>query len=270
MPEPLSTSIIHIDALRLVLSTCLVLVAGLVSVSFRLDMEKRLAVAAVRTVVQLLLIGVLLRTIFQLDNLWVILGLATVMAAIAGRAAVGRLSLKTEGLQGFTFVTLIVCGLATTLFVTKIVVGAHPWYKPQYLIPILGMILGNSLTGLSLCMDSLMKAFVQRREEIETELALGATAWEAARPAIREAVRKGMVPIINSMTVVGLVSIPGMMTGQILSGTDPFEAVKYQIVVMFMLAASVSLSSMGISSLMFRKFFNARHQLRDLPVRKGE
>ncbi len=270
MNESVSSSVIHIDTIRLMLATFLVVIAGIVSLGFRLKMEKRLAIAAVRTVVQLMIIGVLLRTIFQLDNVWGILGLATLMTFIAGGAAVGRLSLQTDGLRKITFLTLFVCGLATTFFVTKIVVGVQPWYRPQYLIPILGMILGNSLTGLSLCMDSLMKSFVEHRHEIETELALGATSWEAARPAVRDAVRKGMVPIVNSMTVVGLVSIPGMMTGQILSGTDPYEAVKYQIVVMFMLAASVSLSSMGISSLMYRKFFNARHQLRDLPVKKGE
>lgn len=86
--------------------------------------------------------------------------------------------------------------------------------------------------------------------------------WEAARDPLSQAVRRGMIPILNSMTVVGIVSLPGMMTGQILEGASPLAAVKYQIVVMFMLAASTSLGSMGVALYVFRRLFNDRHQLR--------
>jgi len=145
--------------------------------------------------------------------------------------------------------------------VTGVVIGVQPWYRPQYLIPLLGMILGNGLTGISLCLDSLLELFAERSDLVEMELAHGATAWEAARPHLSEAVRKGMIPIINAMTVVGIVSLPGMMTGQILAGADPLEAVKYQIVVMFMLAAATSGGCMLIALGSFRRLFNSRHQL---------
>ena len=124
------------------------------------------------------------------------------------------------------------------------------------------MVLGNSLTGISLCLDSLLERFDAGRPEIEMWLALGATRWEAARGALRDGVRRGMVPMLNAMTVVGIVSLPGMMTGQILAGASPLEAVRYQIVVMFMLAASSAVGSILIALLVWRRAFNDRHQLR--------
>jgi putative ABC transport system permease protein len=124
------------------------------------------------------------------------------------------------------------------------------------------MVLGNSLTGISLCLDTLLEALSERRAYVETELALGASRWEAVREPLAQSVRRGLIPIINSMMVVGLVSLPGMMTGQILQGADPLQAVKYQIVVMFMIAASTSLGCMTMALLVYRRLFNERHQLR--------
>jgi len=123
------------------------------------------------------------------------------------------------------------------------------------------MILGNSLTGLSLCLDQLLETVHERRAEVEMELALGATRWEAARGPLAASVRRGMIPTINAMMVVGIVSLPGMMTGQILAGADPAVAVRYQIVVMFMLTASTALGCIFIALLACRTLFNDRHQL---------
>jgi putative ABC transport system permease protein len=135
-------------------------------------------------------------------------------------------------------------------------------------IPLLGMVLGNSLTGVSLAMDSLLTDLDEHKDRIEMELSLGASRWEAARDPLSEAVRRGMIPILNSMTVVGIVSLPGMMTGQILEGASPLSAVKYQIVVMFMLAASTSLGSMGVALFVYRRLFDDRHQLRVERIQK--
>jgi putative ABC transport system permease protein len=140
------------------------------------------------------------------------------------------------------------------------IVQADPWYLPQYAIPFLGMILGNTLTGISLGLDRFGEALTTGRDAVEMRLTLGATRWEAALPAIREAVRTGMIPILNSMTVAGLVSLPGMMTGQLLSGVDPVEAVKYQIVIMFVIASATALGTVGVVLLSYRRLFNRHHQ----------
>ncbi len=252
---------IDLSAVDLTVAAALVLVAGIVSMVLRLGLEKRLALAAVRTIVQLLLVGYVLKTVFGLGNLPAVLAMAVVMILIAGRTAIKRSSRTYGGAIPRAFFTLFLCGLLTTLTVTGLVVRVEPWYQPRYFIPLLGMVLGNGLTGISLCIDALLESLSARRAEVETDLSLGASRWEAARTPLREAVRKGMIPIINSMMVVGLVSLPGMMTGQILAGADPLDAVKYQIVIMFMISGATSSGCICMALLTYRRLFNKRHQL---------
>lgn len=259
MPE---RGAIAIDEAQLALSAALVLVAGLVSVVLRLGIEKQLAVASLRTVVQLLLVGYVLAWVFALREPFAVLALAVVMIAAAAQAAVKRTTRRYAGVHAVAFVTLALTGLATTLGTTELVIGVEPWWRPQYVVPLLGMVLGNALTGLSLCLDDLLASLSEQRAKVEAELALGATRWEAARDCIRQAVRRGLVPMINAMSVVGIVSLPGMMTGQVLEGADPQRAVRYQIVIMFMLAFATAIGCMLLALVTYRRLFNARHQLR--------
>lgn len=258
---PASAGVIPLDFAHLGLACLLVLIAGVVSLSLRLGLERQLAIASLRTVIQLLLIGYVLRYVFHLDSLILIAIVLLAMTASASHAAIQRSTRRYRGMIGHAFITLAASGLLTSYLVTGIIIGVKPWYRPQYLIPLLGMILGNGLTGISLCLDHLLEALTERRAEVEMELALGASRREAALRPLGAAVRRGMIPTINSMLVVGIVSLPGMMTGQILSGTDPLIAVKYQIVVMFMLAAATALGCIAISLLVYRRLFNLRHQL---------
>jgi len=253
--------VLPIGPLQLLAATALVLVAGAVSVGLRLGLERKLAVAALRTVLQLLMVGYILSWVFGIDSALVLVGLLLVMIALASRAAVQRASRTFRGATARAFLTLALTGTVCTFTVTEVVIGIEPWYRPQYVIPLLGMVLGNSLTGISLCLDHALEVFSDQRDRVEMDLALGATRWEAAREPIAEAVRRGMIPILNTMTVVGIVSLPGMMTGQILQGADPIDAVEYQIVVMFMLSAATSLGSILMALLVYRRLFNERHQL---------
>lgn len=122
------------------------------------------------------------------------------------------------------------------------------------------MILGNTLNGISLGLDRLGEELVSRRDRVETLPCLGATRWEAARSAIQTAVRIGMIPMINSMMVVGIISLPGMMTGQLLAGVDPVQSVKYQIVIMFLIASGSAIGTVGVVLISYRCLFNAHHQ----------
>ena len=271
MPDHLSDhGAIPIDAWHLALCAAFVLAAGAVSLGLRLGLEKRLAIATARTVVQLLLIGYVLGWVFALEHPFFVLVLLTVMVAAASRAAVGRSARRYTGVGAVAFVTLALTGLATTLGTTTLVIGVDPWWRPQYVVPLLGMVLGNGLTGISLCLDELLKSLDEHRAQVETELALGATRWEAARHPLQEAVRRGMIPIINAMMVVGIVSLPGMMTGQILEGADPLQAVRYQIVIMFMLAGATSFGCMFVALFTYRRLFDEHHRLRVDRIVVGE
>lgn len=253
--------VIKLSATDLLLASLLVLVAGLISVVLHLRYERQLAIAAVRTVVQLLLVGYVLRWVFVLNTPVVIVLVLVLMIVIATRAGVQRSARTYRGVTWRAFVALLVTTWVTTLAVTQVVIGIEPWYRPQYLIPLLGMLLGNSLTGISLALDQLLETLAERRDEIEMELAHGASRWEAARQRLAEAIRRGMIPVINTMMVVGVVSLPGMMTGQILSGQDPVDAVKYQILIMFMIAACVAISSTMMALLTYRRLFTPDHRL---------
>lgn len=241
----------------------LVVLAGAISVALGLRLEYRLGLASVRTVVQLLLVGYILRWVFAIDHPLPLLAVVAVMLFAASRAAVNRPDRTFRGATMQAFVTMTISATFTVLVVTQIVIGVSPWYDPQYVVPLLGMILGNALNGISLCLDVLLERLSDKRNAIEMELALGASRWEAARDHVADSVRRGMIPIINSMMVVGIVSLPGMMTGQILEGADPLNAVKYQIVVMFMIAAATSMGCILIAMLVYRLMFNRAHQLRE-------
>lgn len=155
-------------------------------------------------------------------------------------------------------------GTGFTLFIVIVVIiNVEPWYTPQYIIPIMGMILGNSMNGVALAAERLSSEIRGKRALIEARLSLGATSRDAVSDIVASAVRAAMIPTINSLMTVGIVSLPGMMTGQILSGTDPIIAVKYQIVVMYMIAASVMISSVLIVQRGYKQFFTEYHQFRE-------
>jgi putative ABC transport system permease protein len=139
----------------------------------------------------------------------------------------------------------------------------QPWYQPQYVIPIAGMIIGNSMNGASLAINRLVAEIRLRRTEIEAALSLGATARQAVNQAFKEAVKSAMIPTINAMMIVGIVQLPGMMTGQIIAGTRPEQAVRYQVVVVYMLTAAVTVTCICAAILTYRQYFTKSHQLKN-------
>lgn len=251
-----------LTAKGLALAALLVLLAGGLSLLLKLDLERRLFYATGRMVVQLTLMGYVLHWVFALDaGGWVAL-ILIVMLLVAAWNAIKRPSRTFRGAYPATLLTMLGSGLAVSLYTTSGVIGTATWYEPRYIIPLTGMALGNSLTGISLGLDHLLETFARRRDEVEADLAFGATTWEAARGPVAEAVRRGMIPTINAMMVMGLVFLPGMMTGQVLGGEPPLEAVKYQAVVMCMISGSVALGTTILCLLAVRLLFNDRHQLR--------
>lgn len=254
------TEYLELSFWQLGFAASLILVCGVISLLLHLGLERRLLMAAVRTVAQLLLIGLVLRWIFSAGQWYVVLALMLTMTLIAGTSAVSRTGRRYRGIRLDSIISIWASSWLITVIALTVIVQVEPWYRPQYAIPLLGMILGNTLNGISLGLDRLGETLVERRDQVETLLALGATRWEAARGPVRQAIRTGMLPIINTMMVVGLVSMPGMMTGQLLAGTDPMQAVMYQIVIMFLIAAGTSLGTFSVVLLGYRRLFNADHQ----------
>lgn len=257
-----SQAYLDLSLWQVALAGLLILVNLGLSLALRLGLGRQLLVATARMTVQLLLIGYVLEWLFELDRPLPILAMALVMASLAGVAAVGRTKRRFAGIYGDSLLSILGASFVVTGLALTGILRVEPWFDPQYLIPLLGMVLGNALTGISLGLDRMMEGCVQRRGLIEALLSLGATRWEAAHREVKEALRTGLIPVINSMMVMGIVSLPGMMTGQILAGAAPVDAVRYQIVIMFMIASCTALATLGVVLLAFRRLFSARHELR--------
>jgi len=256
-----ATDYVQLSYQHVALAALLILINGAISLALKLGMGRTLLLASVRTVGQLLLVGYLLTWVFELNQWPIVTALMLLMTLIAGVTAVRGSGHSYPGIWLNTLVSIGASSWLITLFALFVVIrGDQPWYQPQYAIPLLGMVLGNTLNGITLGLSALTDSLIARRGEVETLLALGATRWEAAAGPIRHAVRVGMIPIINSMMIVGVVSLPGMMTGQILSGAEPLDAVMYQIVIMFLIASGTALGTVAVVISTYLRLFNTRHQ----------
>jgi putative ABC transport system permease protein len=255
---------IVLHAQDLAIASILVVLDGALSIALGLGLHRRLAIAAVRMVLQLLLVGVILRSVFAIASPALTLAVILAMVAIAGR------EVATRPEQRLThFGSYIVGGTAVAFatFLTSILalttaLRPSPWYDPHYAIPLAGIVLGNVLNAASLALDSLLGGVVRERAAIEAQLALGATMRVAMSRLVREAMRRALLPIVNQMSAAGIVTLPGIMTGQILAGMDPMEAVKYQILLMFLLSGGSALSAVAVVLMAARRLTDARQRLR--------
>ncbi|WP_006788496.1 ABC transporter permease [Thiorhodospira sibirica] len=256
--------VISLSVLDLSLASILVLILAGISWRMHFGIEKRLLIASLRTVIQLTLIGLVLKILF--DNatlLWITL-MATFMLLLAGREVMARQELRFAGWWGFGVGTLsmFLSSFVVTLLALVILIQPEPWFLPQYAIPLLGMVLGNTMSGIALGLDRLTTSARQQRQIIEARLMLGLPAAKAIEPIVQDSIRVGLVPIINAMAAAGVITLPGMMTGQILAGIPPMEAVKYQILIMFLIASGTGFGTLLAVWLGSRRLFDERERLR--------
>ncbi len=257
-------SAIALTPLDLALAAVLVAALAVLSYASSLGLERQVLISALRTTVQLLLVGLVLRSLFESEGLSWLVGVASIMLLVAGREVLARQARPLAGSWGFSVGTLsmFISSFSITVFALVLLIGATPWYLPQYAIPLLGMLLGNTMNGVALGMGRFTESAHRERAVIEGRLLLGQTREEATSDLRRESVRTGMVPILNSMAAAGIVSLPGMMTGQILAGSPPTEAVKYQILIMFLIASGTGFGVLVSVWLTAHRLFDDRHRLR--------
>ena len=248
----------------LAIASLLVLANAGLSLRLELGLHKRLLVAALRMVVQLSMMGVVLTALFSVLSPWWT-GLAVLaMIGFAGHEVAARQERPLAGLWAYGLGTgcMMMAAVLVTVFALTTALRPQPWYDPRYAIPLLGMILGNTMTGISLGMNSLTTGLANRRAAVEARLMLGHDRRRALGPVIRQALRNALMPIINTMSATGVVSLPGMMTGQILGGVPPSEAVKYQILILFLIAGGTGLGAVAAVMSGVYRLTDSRHRLR--------
>jgi putative ABC transport system permease protein len=255
-PSPISYTDLAVAATLVVLNAAL-------SLLLNLRLARVIFVAGIRVVVQLLLVGLVLKTVFTLASPLLIAAVILAMFATASYEITSRQERR------FTGVWAIGVGAGTTmlatLFVTTfalVTLRPDPWFAPQVMIPLVGIILGNVMSGVSISLNAFNTGIVRERASIEGRLALGASRYIALKSLQRSALRSGMIPIINQMTAAGIITLPGMMTGQILAGMSPFEAAKYQIFVLFLLAGGSGLGALAATYVAVWRTTDVRDRLR--------
>jgi putative ABC transport system permease protein len=256
--------IIHLSFAKLGITALLIVIVVIINIIQQLKLTKSIIISALRTIIQLFIIGFVLEALFTNPKLlWVVL-LAFTMLLVASHEAIARQEKKFSGGWSYAFSTfsLLIATFGVAIFALNIIINAKPWYQPQYAIPLLGMITGNAMTSISLSLNQLTKTVWQQRSIIEQRLLLGQSAKQAIADIHRDCIRTGMIPSINAMAVAGIVSLPGMMTGQILAGISPIEAVKYQIMIMFLLTAASSFGIIIALRLSCKRLFDERQRLR--------
>jgi putative ABC transport system permease protein len=257
----MNQQLIELDWLDLGWTLGLIGLAIALSVWQRLDLEGQLFIGAMRSLLQLLVVGYFIALIFAINHPLAVLGILGVMSTIAAIAAKNRISQKLKGLFPLVWGSIFVSTSLTIGYAILLIIQPPDWYSPQYLIPLAGMVLGNAMNGASLAGERLVSLIQQNQREVETHLCLGATPKQAISTYQKTAIRASLIPTLNQMMVVGIVSLPGMFTGQVLAGIDPLNAVSYQILILFMIAFANLMTAILVTEGVYRRFFNEKMQL---------
>jgi putative ABC transport system permease protein len=241
----------------------LVLVALAAAVSFwrRTGLEREIGVAVVRSAIQLIAIGYVIQAIFDSDSLAAVIVLIAVMVVFGAFTARGRARRVPDAFWPL----LVALGLAAAVTLGLVVALGVFEATPRYLVPVAGMVIGNAMTGAAVALNRLGDELTDRAREIEATLALGATTTVAATPSVRRSLRSGTIALIDSTKTTGLIFFPGAMVGMLLAGADPIDAVRLQLILLWVLLGAVALSTLIATTLAYRNFFTPAHQLKEPP-----
>lgn len=261
--------LIELDFLDLAIAVGLMVIAVGLSFWEKIGLELNLALATVRTILQLLVLGLVLDFILALNNLGAVLAILGVMLTVAAIVAKNRISQKMPRLLPLVWASMFFSTAFTLIYTNLLIIQPDRWYQPQYVIPLAGVVLGNSMNAAAIAGERFVSTINASQGEIETHLSLGATPQQAIKQYKKDAIRAGLIPTINQMMIIGMVTIPGFMSGLLISGVDydkiPFqaasEAASYQILLMFMIAFSNLLTTILLTKALSRQFFNSNAQL---------
>ena len=250
---------LHLSTAQVAASLALVAVAIAVSLWQRADLQREIGVAVARSAVQLIAVGYVIDAIFSSDRI------AFVVALLAAMVLFGAFTARRRapGVPGAFWPLLIALALAAAATIGLVVALDVFNATPRYLVPVGGMVIGNAMTAAAVALNRLGDDMRTSARDIEAALALGATAAQAARPIARRSLRSGMIPLIDSTKTTGLIFFPGTMVGMLLAGAAPFDAVRLQLVLLYVLLGSVAIASLTAVTLSHRRFFTAAHQLRE-------
>ncbi|MBD2693205.1 ABC transporter permease [Anabaena catenula] len=253
--------LIKLDIVDLALAVALIAIAIGLSAWEKLGLELNLALATGRTILQLIVLGYVLDFIFAVNNVWAVLGILTIMLTITAIVARNRISQKIPLVLPLVWGAIFASTALTLLYTNFLIIQPDRWYEPRYIIPLAGILLGNGMNAAAVAGERLVSAINQFPTEIETHLSLGATPQQAVSQYRKDAIRAALLPTLNQMMLIGMVTIPAFTSGQLLAGVTALEAVSYEIVIMFMVVFANLLTTLLVTKGLCRQFFNDAMQL---------
>ncbi|MGM0421021.1 MAG: ABC transporter permease [Bacillota bacterium] len=258
-----NTNIIDIALIQLALAYVFLIILVIIAKKQKIGREKQILLAATRMTVQLVLVGFVLDYIFDYPHPLITLLILVIMEGFAIQNIYARVSVEpSTAMKKVIAFSMFAGTVSSIIFFILVVVGLRPWFYPRYFIPIAGMLIGNSMTGISLGAEHLISQIKGNPEKIEQALMIGAKPELAIKDIVNQAFYNAVLPTINSMIGMGIIFLPGMMTGQILSGVSPLVAIRYQIAIMLGILGSVTLTVFILIKLGGKTFFNSRLQLK--------
>jgi len=246
------------DTTSLVIASTLIIIPIFISYKEHLGLEKEIIISVLRAVIQLAIVGYVLDVIFGLENPIFTIVLVLIMLI---NAAINTKK-RGEGIRNVVKISFVSMFLGTSVTMVVLVISGALKFVPNEIIPVAGMVISNAMVAIGLSYRNLNNSFKSRREEVEVKLSLGADIKDAVSGILRESIKIAIIPTLDSAKTLGIVSLPGMMTGLILAGASPLMAIKFQIMVTFMIISSSSIATMMATYLCYRAFFNGRKQLK--------
>ena len=258
----MDSGLIVVDWYGVLISLGLVFVAIGLTWYNGFGLERDIAVGTLRSILQLAILGYILVYVFSIGYIWITAIILLAMAFIAALTAKGRIKRPYPGAIPILWFCITVGSFAALGYISILAISDPEALSPRYLIPLGGMAIGNVLNGMSLAGERFRSELEAQRDRIDVLLSMGADSARAARDCARAAFTAAMIPTINALMVIGLIQIPGIMVGLVLSGEDPMIAARYQMVIMFMLVGGKVIAlTLGLR-LSMRKYFTPEHQLR--------
>ncbi|KAI0695365.1 UPF0014-domain-containing protein [Cytidiella melzeri] len=248
---------------NLVLAFSFIVLDAIISRIFGLELGNSLIVAAIRCIVQLSLVAVVLQQVFETDNPWAVAGIACMLNFMgATEIVVNKAKQRHRGMFASVLTAMLGSTIPVSVVGARFAMSVTPFWTPAQYIPIVGMLCGSTISSIVVAVNFILRELHENKDRIETRLAFGASRFEACKPIAVEALRLALTPCINQMSVLGIIAIPGMMTGAILGGSSVEQAARLQMIIIFMISSSTALASIIATVLALSVVVDAEHRVR--------
>jgi len=257
----METDYIHITDWSLVGSIGFMLLVALIAYLAKLGITKSIFIGTVRSFIQLIIMGYILSFVFGTNKWYFTVLIVMIMFVFAAWDSFKSIKFKPPKIFTNSLIAMFLGSVFPLIYLFYVLLRVDPWFNPQYIIPISAMVISNTMSGVSICLNHFGSNLKLRKLEVEAKLSLGANSNQATEDIQKSSINAGLIPTINALMVLGIVKLPGMMTGQIIGGVDPVESVKYQLLIMYIISASTAISLYILVKLLQKSIFNRRGQL---------